>query len=96
MINALAAGDSEEPGSEGLPRIKLGDGLEGADEGVLGDFLSVNVAPAETADESEDASFVAINQIFEGAKRAGLGLTGQRLVGRRLRIGGHGLNESLG
>jgi hypothetical protein len=88
-INTNAAGEGKEPRSKFAPGIKARYGLEGPNEGLLGNFLRIIALPARARNKAKHSISIAMNEFFKREERSGLRLPGQIFVGRRLKFGGH-------
>src|ERR1017187_7085625 len=89
MIDALPAGDREQPRPESAPAIKLANCLESPHERVLCHLARIGSVVARVGDEAVDPALVAIDQLLKGSQRASLALPGQLLVRASLEVNGH-------
>src|ERR1039458_484145 len=89
MIDALPAGDREQPRPEFAPAIKLANCLESPHERVLCHLAGIDGVAARVGDEAVDPAFVAIDQLLKGGQRASLALPGQLLIGASLEVSSH-------
>ena len=89
MVNALAAGDGEEPGREFPPAVEPAHRLKCPHEGVLCQLPGVGAVAAKVGYESIHAGLIAIDQLFKRRQGASLALPRQLLVGACLEFRGH-------
>jgi hypothetical protein len=89
MVNALPAGDGEEPRAETAPAIKLANRLKGPHERVLRHFPGVSAVPARIDNEPIDSPLVAIHQLLKCRQRAVLALPSQLLIRASLVVRTH-------